>query len=150
MDFEFVNLSIIDAGDFELVQFATTPPDMSRGLVPSYDFRMRVNGSDFVGQINLRIGQNDHIKLYAGNLGYKVDSQYRGRRLAARAIAHLLPLAKHHGMTELWICCNPENLASRRTCELAGAELMEIIKVPPETDLYARGDRLNCRYLLRL
>ena len=53
-------------------------------------------------------------------------------------------------MTELWICCNPENWASRKTCEYAGAELIEIIDVPPGNDLYDRGDRLNCRYQLRL
>jgi predicted acetyltransferase len=92
----------------------------------------------------------DHIMFYAGNLGYKVNPAYRGRRFAARAIQLLLPIARHHGMSELWIRCNPENCASRKTCEHAGAELIEIIDVPPGNNLYDRGDRLNCRYLLRL
>jgi predicted acetyltransferase len=103
-----------------------------------------------VDQINLRIGLTGHIMLYAGNLGYKVDSAYRGKRFAARALKLLLPVARHHRMTELWICCTPENWASRKTCEHAGAKLIEIIDVPPGNDLYDRGDRLNCRYLLRL
>ena len=92
----------------------------------------------------------EHVMLYAGNLGYKVDPPYRGRHLAARAINLLLPVARHHQMSELWICCNPENWASRKTCERIGAELVEIIEVPSGTDLYERGDRANCRYRLRL
>ena len=35
----------------------------------------------------------------------------------------LLPLARRHGLQTVWITCNPDNWASRRTCELAGAEL---------------------------
>ena len=43
--------------------------------IRSQDFRRmiaRINGSDLVGQISLRIGMTDHIMLYAGNLGYKL------------------------------------------------------------------------------
>ena len=51
-------------------------------------------------------------------------------------------------MTELWITCNPDNLASRRTCELAGAEFMGIVDLPPDSDMYLEGERQKCRYLL--
>lgn len=150
MGFDFIDPGVLDAGDFELFRFATIAPDPSRGLVPGYDFRIRVNGADIVGHISLRIGFTEHILRYAGNLGYKVDPAYRGRQFAVRAIKLLLPIARHHGMTELWICCNPANWASRRTCERVGAELVEIIEVPPGNDLYDRGDRLNCRYRLQI
>ena len=150
MGFEFLDLGILDGGDFELVCVAKDAGDPKRELVPAYDFKIRVNGVEFVGQVKLRIGMNDRIRLYAGNLGYKVDPNYRGRALAARAIALLLPIARRHGMSELWICCNPENHSSRKTCERVGAELVEIIEVPPGNDLYERGDRANCRYRLRL
>jgi tagatose 1,6-diphosphate aldolase len=150
MGFEFLDPGTLDGGDFELVCVAKDAGDPERGLVPAYDFRIRVNGREFVGQVKLRIGMNDRIKLYAGNLGYKVDPNYRGRALAARAISLLLPVARRHGMNELWICCNPENHPSRKTCERIGAELVEIIEVPPGTFLYERGERFNCRYRLRL
>lgn len=150
MAFEFFDPGVLNSDDFDLIRIATISPDPENGIVPAYDFRIRVNGSDLVGHISLRIGITDHIMLYAGNLGYKVDPAYRGKRFAARAIKLLLPVARHHGMTELWICCNPENWASRKTCERAGAELVEIIEVPPGNDLYDRGDRLNCRYRLLL
>jgi predicted acetyltransferase len=150
MDFDFIDPGILDGGDFELFRFATMPPVPGQGFVPAYDFRIRVNGSDIVGQVNLRIGLTEHIMRYAGNLGYKVVPAYRGRQFAARAITLLLPIAGHHRMIELWICWNPENWASRKTCERIGAELVEIIEVPPGNDLYERGDRLNCRYRLRI
>lgn len=149
MVFDFFDPGILDAGDFELALFATVEPSPERGIVPAYNFRMRVDG-EAMGQVNLRIGTTELIRQYAGNLGYRVDPPFRGRRFAARAVTLLLPLARHHGMTELWICCNPDNTASRKTCDLLGAELIETIAVPPGNYLYDRGDRWNCRYRLRL
>lgn len=51
-------------------------------------------------------------------------------------------------MSELWITCNPDNRASRRTCELAGAALMEIVDLPSNSDMYLEGDRQKYRYRL--
>ncbi|MEZ4670788.1 MAG: hypothetical protein R3E39_23025 [Anaerolineae bacterium] len=62
----------------------------------------------------------------------------------------LLPLALQHGLETLWITCNPDNLASRKTCDLIGAELVEIVDLPPDTDMYREGARQKCRYRLVL
>jgi tagatose 1,6-diphosphate aldolase len=62
----------------------------------------------------------------------------------------LLPLARRHGLEILWITCDPDNIASRRTCELAGLELVEIVDVPEHMDMYQRGERRKCRYRLYL
>jgi predicted acetyltransferase len=48
----------------------------------------------------------------------------------------------------VWITCNPDNWASRRTCELAGAELVEIVDLPEDNDMYRKGKRRKCRYRL--
>lgn len=56
------------------------------------------------------------------------------------------PLARHHEMTELWVTCNPDNIASRRTCELAGGVLVEIVDLPEDIDMYQEGERRKCRY----
>jgi len=53
-------------------------------------------------------------------------------------------------MTEFWITCNPDNAASRRTCELAGAVLVEIVDLPEDIDMYQEGERQKCRYRLEL
>ena len=58
----------------------------------------------------------------------------------------LLPLTQRHGLDVLWITCNPDNIASRRTCERLGATLVDIIPVPKDHELYARGDHQKCTH----
>ena len=117
--------------------------------VATYRFEMRVDGNR-VGTATLRAGTNEYLERYAGQIGYGVDYDCRGRRYAARTCRLLFHLARCHGMKQLWITCNPENVASRRTCELVGAELVDIVDVPPDLDLYREGDRQKCRYRIRL
>jgi tagatose 1,6-diphosphate aldolase len=102
------------------------------------------------GGIGLRIGSNQKIEMYYGHLGYHVYPPARGRHYAERSVRLLLPLARRHGLTTLWITCNPDNLGSRRTCEHLGATLVSIVPVPEDDTLYARGDREKCRYRLNL
>jgi tagatose 1,6-diphosphate aldolase len=117
--------------------------------VPTYKFEIRVAGAR-VGTASLRLGATEYIERYAGHIGYGVDHGYRGKRYATRATRLLLALARQCGMTCIWITCNPENVASRRTCESVGAELVDIVDVPPDVDLYREGDRQKCRYRVRL
>ena len=119
------------------------------GRVPTYRFEMRVGG-ERVGGATLRAGMSEYLERYAGHIGYGVDFPYRGRRYAARACQLLFHLARCHDMTMLWITCNPENVASRRTCERVGGELVDIVDVPVDLDLYREGDRQKCRYQIRL
>ncbi|MCS7323880.1 MAG: GNAT family N-acetyltransferase [Anaerolineae bacterium] len=119
--------------------------------VPTYRFHMQVRGSRTIaGEISLRIGSSPNLVVYYGHIGYHVEPPYRGRRFAARSCRLLLPLARAHGMDELWITCNPDNWASRRTCELAGGVLVDIVDIPPTHPLYRRGERQKCRYRFEL
>lgn len=61
-----------------------------------------------------------------------------------------MPLARQHGMFELWITGNPENIASRRTCELARADFVEIVDLPADIDMYQEGEGRKCHYRLDL
>ena len=88
--------------------------------------------------------------MYAGHIGYNVVRKHRGHRYAARACKLLLPLAASHGLKTIWITCNPDNLASRRTCEILGATMVEIVDIPTDCEMYARGERRKCRYRLDL
>jgi tagatose 1,6-diphosphate aldolase len=98
----------------------------------------------------LRIGDTVHIKMYAGHIGYRVHPAYRGHHYAAKACRLLLPLARLHGMKTLWITCNPDNFASRRTCEILGASLIEIVDIPHDHEMYLSGERQKCRYRIDL
>ncbi|HEV2296851.1 MAG TPA: GNAT family N-acetyltransferase [Tepidisphaeraceae bacterium] len=131
--------------------------DPARGRVPSYHFWMKLHPAGekrapipIAGGIGLRVGTNEEIRKYAGHLGYHVYPPARGHHYAERACRMLLPLARAHGIRELWITVNPENFASRRTCERLGATLIDMIPIPADHPFYARGERAKCRYMLEL
>lgn len=137
--------------DLQLVLVERIPEDRGKGYAPAYKFEMRRGGAtDTVGGIYLRVGDTFRLRMYAGHLAYGVHPEFRGHHYAARACRLLLPLAGSHGMTELWITCNPDNWASRRTCELAGAVLVDTVDLPEDIDMYQEGERQKCRYRLDL
>jgi tagatose 1,6-diphosphate aldolase len=130
-------------------------PQPQRGWAPTYHFWMRLHDrpelpSVIAGGIGLRIGHSKDLEYYTGHVGYHVYPAARGHHYAERACRLLLPLARRHGLTTLWITCNPDNLPSRRTCQRLGAELIEIVALPEDHTLYAQGERLKCRYRLAL
>ena len=105
---------------------------------------------EILGNIRLSVGSTPHLERYAGHIGYGVLPEHRGHHYAARAVRLLLPLAYKTGLDPLWITCDPENLASRKTLELAGAELVEIVDVPPDCIIYRKGHPQKCRYRIML
>lgn len=116
--------------------------------VPAYLFTIvHLAANQPIGEIDLRLIPTDYLQLYGGQMGYHIDAPYRGHRFAVRACLLLQEVARAHGLNELWITCNPDNLASRRTCELIGATYVNEVKVPFASELYWRGDRFKCRYL---
>ena len=133
-------------------------PDPARQIAPGYTFWMRFRPQTndppppiaIAGSISLRLGHNQNLDYYLGHIGYHVLPPARGRHFAQRACQLLLPLARLHGHKHLWITCNPDNLASRRTCEHLGAVFFETVNVPREKALYSQGDRQKCRYRLDL
>ncbi|MEO6437266.1 MAG: GNAT family N-acetyltransferase [Tepidisphaeraceae bacterium] len=130
--------------------------DPAAGRVPAYHFWMRLDPPvgdppiGMAGGMAFRIGASAEIELYSGNIGYHVYPPARGRRLAERACRLIFPLARRHGMDRLWITCNPDNVASRRTCERLGAKLVEVLPIPMDHPFRARGETEKCRFLMEL
>jgi predicted acetyltransferase len=134
-------------GDLTLVLVEKSPANPAKGCVPAYHFEMRRTGRpEKIGNVDLRVGDTYRLRMYGGHLAYGVNPEFRGHHYAARACRLLFPLARLHGMKELWITCNPDNVASRRTCELAGAVFVETVDLPEDIDLYQEGERQKCRY----
>jgi tagatose 1,6-diphosphate aldolase len=136
--------------ELELVLVDTVPADPARGWVPHYRFMMRRRGA-FVGGIRFRCETNEDIERYTGHVGYNVDEDARGNHYAERAVRLLGPLMNRHGLDHVLLTCNPDNAASRRTCERLGAELVEIVELPSDNDQRViDGDTHKCRYRLAL
>lgn len=136
-------------GELELRLVACVERDEARQRAAAYVFEMRV-GDQAAGGIRFRAENSFDVVNWAGHFGYNVEPAFRGQRFARRACRLLLPLARAHGLTEVWITCNPENQASRRTCERLGATLVEIVDLPESSDMYRDGERRKCRYRLDL
>lgn len=132
------------------------PADLARGWAPVYHFWMYLNDSlglppvRIAGGMGLRIGNTQEIELYSGHIGYHVYPPARGHHYSERACRLVLPLARRHGLSQLWITTNPDNYPSRRTCERLGAELVEVVTLPRDHPFRLRGETAKCRYLLKL
>lgn len=147
MDWKFEIGHRFAGPEVDVVVQAHYNADMSLGWAPYYDLSIRHKEGDIhVGGISARIGYTDHLVKYAGQIGYGVDEAYRGHRYAAKGCALIKPIFRAHGMDVIWITNNPDNWASRRTCEILGCELVEIIDLPPDNDMYQYGERQKCRY----
>lgn len=124
-----------------------TEADPERGWAQA-EFYDIVAGGEVVGTIQLRLGNTDYMRLYGGHVGYKVEPEHRGHGYASQALTALGPIARDHGFDEIWITVRPDNIASCRTLEKAGASFEGTLAVPADSDLYARGDLHMRRYRL--
>lgn len=103
-----------------------------------------------MGNIDLRIGHNDNL-FYGGNIGYRIDPEHRGHHYAAKAVTLLFELARIHELEYLYISCNPDNIASYRTCELAGGKLLGIYELPEDNNMRIEdGETHKCIFRFEL
>ncbi len=79
-----------------------------------------------VGRIHLRITQDDVVLRAIGLAGYAVDEAHQRHGYATRAVRLIQRLAREHSLSPLWILIAPDNVASRRTVERVGFQLVEI------------------------
>ena len=97
-----------------------------------------------VGECELREGNENPC----GNVGYRIDIEYRGRGYAAEALVLLKGEAKDRGVENLIICCDSDNAASQSTAKRAGAELIGEEILPEDSELYAYGKRKIVKYMM--
>ena len=119
--------------------------DEPQGLVPQYHFRIITAGDVDVGHVNFRIGDNEHVRLCAGHIGFEISEAFRGRGFAFQACRAIAPFVRSFYKTVI-ITCDPDNRASLRTIERLGAGFVDEIPVPPHDPQYQRGARSKKRY----
>ena len=139
----FIDTTFLKNNEIQLVLEKTVDGNMEKGWVPAYHFAICNTNGIKMGTCDLRIGHNDKL-YYGGNIGYRVDKEYRGHHYAGKACLLLFELAKKHNLKYLIITCNPDNFPSRKTCEYAGGELLEITELPEDNDMRANGETEKC------
>ena len=123
-----------------------------KGLIVAYAFSIHlVANGKMVGWCQLNdVGDNRNLSL-RGNIGYGIDEQYRGNHYAGKACFLLFELARSHDMEYLYITCDPDNYASRKTCEYVSGILEIIVDVPADNRLYLEeGSKQKCIYRVNL
>lgn len=146
-DFKFIDYGVLSDGEINVVVREKRPAPKKKGYVPAYEFDICLPGKpDPIGRIGLRIGNTKYVIKYGGHIGYAINENYRGHRYASKACNLVKRIAIAHGLKTLWITCNPDNIASRRTCEILGCELVEIVNLPEDNDMFQDGERQKCRY----
>jgi len=117
-----------------------------RGETLFHLFNVCLNDGTVVGECNLRVGGDN---FYSGNVGYRINEEYRNQGYATAAVKELGRLAQSFGVTEILICCAPDNIPSRRVAEKLGANYLGNETIPDSHELYAYGRRVVSRYVLK-
>lgn len=143
---DFFDTDFLENDEIKLVLERIAEEDPVRKWVPAYHFLICDKQGRKMGKCDLRIGYSDGL-YYGGHIGYEIDEEYRGRHYAAKACRLLFELAKKHGMDHLYITCDPDNLPSRKTCELLNGKLLETAVLPKDNDMRINdGDTEKCIY----
>lgn len=124
-----------------------TGEDLSDRWSPEYRFQILLHGTDeIIGHINVRIGDDESLEKYYGHVGYGIDEEHRGHGYAAKACRLAEKIFRDHSVHRAVITVDPDNIASRKTCEAIGASLMDILDIPPESEAYSPDETQKCRY----
>lgn len=145
----FLDTAFLKSDEIQLLLEKTVDGNEEKGWVPAYHFGICDLEGTKMGTCDLRIGHNDKL-YYGGNIGYRVEEPYRGHHYAGKACLLLFELAKKHELEYLIITCNPDNYPSRKTCEYAGGQLLEIVELPTDSDMRERGETEKCIYRFEL
>lgn len=100
-----------------------------------------------VGKISIRIGSSYH-SYYNGNIGYEIDSDYRGNNYAYLASKMVLDVARFYNMKEIILTCEVDNIASSKTIEKLGGVLIETILPPRDYFAFFEGIKKHKIYKL--
>ncbi len=134
-------------GVIDLSASSRDETDEKCGIVNCYAFDIHPSGSRrYAGYVSIRIGESPEL-YYLGHVGYRVEEGYRGDHFALRACILLEPLLYGMHIRSLVITNDPDNLASRRTCEKLGCILEGTVPVPEEYRFIVSGSTAKCRYL---
>jgi predicted acetyltransferase len=144
--FEFKEFDKLTDGEIKLILEEKVPENILKKYVPAYKFAILLEKSNTkIGFIDIRIGYNQGL-YYGGHIGYTVYEDFRGYNYAMKACKLIKKVALDHNMKKLYITCNPDNMASRKTCEKLGLSLLEIANLPKDNDMYIEGERQKCIY----
>lgn len=76
---------------------------------------VRKEDNKLVGIIDLRHYLNDFLLNYGGHIGYSVLIEERRKGYAKEMLRQMLEKSKERGLDKVLLCCDKENIASKKT-----------------------------------
>lgn len=150
-DFKIFKKDISVLSDEEIIlklnNIYKDPTDEINIKLFEYFIYLKNNPKEVIGRITIRLGSNLGI-YYSGNIGYTIFSKFRGNKYAGKACFILKNMLKSLGFCDkVVITTNPNNIASRKTCDYLNSTFLEVVNIPKDNDMYKIGERQKCRYL---
>lgn len=119
--------------------------------VPTVYYDMYLHGTNHkVGKCDLRLKLDERMYYY-GHIGYNVLKEERGHHYAYHACKVLFKIARDEfNFKELYVTCNPDNEASYKTLKALNGELVEVVEIPHDHELYIGGDTYKCVFRYKI
>ena len=134
-------------GIIDLIPLHINPPNPELRFGHEQIWRITMHNSrKEIGQISYRDGESRCVYYY-GHIGYHIDPPYRGRHFAYRACLLIREEIRMSGKTSVVITCDPDNPASRKTCERLGCLLEGEASVPEDLRKKYELSEVKCRYI---
>ena len=134
-------------GIIDLIPLQVAPPDSGLQFGHERVWKITIHNSrKEIGQLSYRDGESRCI-YYFGHIGYHIDPPYRGHHYALRACLLIRNEIRLSGKSSVVITCDPDNGASRKTCEHLHCLLEGISPVPPDLREKYELSSLKCRYI---
>lgn len=106
----FIDTAFLSNDEIKLVLEKTVDGNDEKEWVPAYHFAICNLDGIKMGVCDLRIGHNDKL-YYGGNIGYRIDEEYRGHHYAGKTCLLLFELARKHKLEYVIITqCQSLNL----------------------------------------
>jgi predicted acetyltransferase len=100
--------------------------NLGEGHVPGAVLAAEVD-AEIVGRVSLRYALNDVLRERGGHIGYVVLAAHRRRGYATEMLRQALLLAREHGIEEVIVTCDDNNVASARVIERNGGVLESLV-----------------------
>jgi len=98
--------------------------NLPQGYVPQICYWL-IEDSVPVGFGKIRVRLTEQSRLEGGNIGYAIDSRYRGKGLGSKLLELLLQAAKEINIEKPLITVKKFNYASKRVAEHNGGKLIK-------------------------
>lgn len=131
-------LGIAGADYPQFVERCQNYEQVDEGKVPQLDFFLLRDDATILGWSGLRLRLIPRLEDIGGHIGYRIRPTERRKGYGARILALTLAQARKHGLSDVLLTCDSDNIGSRRIIERNGGQLASESVSPQSGVLVAR------------